>query len=178
VVAAALLLGGCAAQDLNSGLIPECSVSEEVITMAQSVPSAAMLPCVESIPLGWTFRSLEVESGRAAMLFVNDRALGDTFQPLHTALEVTLTGRCDISRTTEVVSDELLMRRYERSGLVDAGGAYAGTRFYVFPGGCVSYDFDLRARGGSALAAEITDALTFVSRDSVETVVAEMGLEL
>jgi hypothetical protein len=177
--AVVLALGGCAAQDLNRELVPECSVSDEVIAMAQSVPSATQLPCVQSIPLGWAFRSLEVRDGGVEFEMENDRASGVTFGAPHVALEVTLARSCDTSGTTEEVSDEIGIRRYELITRAGSGGRYSGRRFYVFSGGCVTYNFDLPGRGGSELATEITSALTFVTRARVAAVVKNVaGLEL
>ena len=55
-------------------------------------------------------------------------------------------------------------RRYERVRSLVSG--YRGTRFYLFPGGCVTYDFNFSTRG-QALVNEVSLALGFVTRSQV-----------
>jgi hypothetical protein len=173
--AALLALSGCAAQDLNRAHAPECRASDEIIIVAQSVPSASLLPCVESIPLGWTFRALEVRDGESSFSLESDRAGGRVLGPLHVALEVTLTPRCDVSGASEVPSDELAARQYRR---LRSLRPYSGRTFYVFAGGCVVYDFDFRGSAGASLATEITAALSFVPREEVEEELEAADLQL
>ena len=45
------------------------------------------------------------------------------------------------AKVTRVPSDEPGTRRYERIGEVRPGVGFTGTRFYLFPGGCVTYQF-------------------------------------
>lgn len=168
-------LSGCAAQDLNREHAPDCGLSDETIVVAQSVPSASLLPCVESIPLGWTFRELEVRDGRSRFTLESDRAGGRVLGPLHVALEVTLTRGCDVAGASEVPSDELAARQYRR---VLSLRPYSGHTYYVFAGGCVTYDFDFRGPAGASLATEITSALSLVPRQEIEEDLEAEGFEL
>ena len=80
------------------------------------------------------------------------------------AVDLTFTATCDTGGTTEVLlNDEPGTKRFERVVLRD--DRYVGSRYYVYNGGCVRYDFDLSGPGRTALAAEISAALTFVHRD-------------
>jgi membrane-associated phospholipid phosphatase/tRNA A-37 threonylcarbamoyl transferase component Bud32 len=44
---------------------PTCDPNRTMILMAQAVPTATRLPCIESLPLGWSATSATVASGRA-----------------------------------------------------------------------------------------------------------------
>jgi hypothetical protein len=54
------------------------------------------------------------------------------------------------------------MKRFEEPHAVEP--SFSGNRYYVFPGGCVTYRFTF-ARGATfAQAVEASEALTFVDR--------------
>ena len=73
---------------------------------------------------------------------------------------------CDLRGAHETPSDRNGMRRYER--ITDAGSGYRAEWFYVFRGGCVTYQFDLHgATGGAASAASLSMAISFVSRATI-----------
>ena len=83
-----------------------------------------------------------------ARFWLNSDVAGDR------AVEVTMLPRskCSVRGATEVPSDEVGTRRYERVERA-AGRACRSTRDYVFEGGCVSYGFELDgARPGALLA--------------------------
>ncbi len=128
-----------------------------LILAAQSVPTAALVPCVQLLPVGWSYGPIDIRSGRTRLNLDSDRA-GIS------AVRVTLTERCDTARATEIPTDELGTRRFEQVDVVTPG--FAGTRFYTFPGGCVSYRFRFH-KEGRVLVNEASLALTFVSRDSL-----------
>jgi tRNA A-37 threonylcarbamoyl transferase component Bud32/membrane-associated phospholipid phosphatase len=142
----------------------------QMILQAQSVPTASLLPCLASLPLGWSYESLHVRDGASRMFFDSDRAGPN-------ALEVTLTKTCDTSRATSVPSDEVGARRFEE--IETLGGRYSGFRYYVFPGGCTSYRFDFSEEGRTALANEVSVALSFLNRAEGEAKLhKETGLRI
>ncbi len=155
-VAAALLLSGCATR-YKSNVIPECRNTDTLVLIAQSVPSAQLVPCIETMPAGWSFETIDVRDGRAFFALDSDRA-GDR------AVRVTLLPDCDVSGATEIVTDEPGTRRYERVESVLR--EYRGVRTYLFTGGCVTYRFDF-SRRGLALVNEVSLAIGFVSRAEV-----------
>src|SRR5439155_614593 len=44
---------------------PECGTGHAMILMAQAVPSATRLPCIATLPSGWTFGGADMQRGRA-----------------------------------------------------------------------------------------------------------------
>ena len=80
VAAACLLLVGCArpvASELTQARQPFCEAGGEpgtfLILMAQAVPSASQLPCVEVLPAGWSVSNTFVRDGRARFALDSDR---------------------------------------------------------------------------------------------------------
>jgi len=171
VVAAVLLLGGCAAPvQTDSHHAPDCQTaghpgSNPVVLMAQAVPTASLLPCIALLPTGWhPERELDIRSGRATFALGSDRA-----GPY--AVRVVLAADCKVTGATEVPSDELGTRRYEL--VAGVRGGYQGTRFYRFDGGCVTYEFHLTGEGRAVPVSEATLVLGFVSRSNLDIQVRE-----
>ena len=168
MLAAALLAlaAGCSTDAVVVGSaagLPHCDPSSQsaeggAVVLAQSVPTAEWLPCVREVPVGWTFVSFEPEDGQTRIGFSSDR------DGAH-ALTVYLRQSCDLTGTTEVPSDRPEMRRYERVTRVSNG--YGGERHYAFPGGCVTYQFDLNGDTHAVPVATISESLGFLSRASV-----------
>ncbi len=151
-----VLLPGCATR-YKSNVFPGCRNTETLVLMAQSVPTAQLVPCIDNMPAGWSFETIDVRNGRSFFALDSDRA-GDR------AVRVTLLPDCDVSGATEIVTDEPGTRRYERVESVLR--QYRGERTYVFNGGCVTYQFDF-ARRGLALVNEVSLAIGFRSRGQV-----------
>jgi serine/threonine protein kinase len=127
---------------------PDChEVSGPLILEAQSVPSASLLPCLESLPTGWSFQALDVRNGLSRFYLNSDRVGMQ-------AVGVTLSSSCDTSRASEIPSDEPGTRRFEH--VSDFGRHYSGSRYYVFPGGCVTYVFNFTGEGDAPLANEVS----------------------
>ncbi|HEX2042357.1 MAG TPA: hypothetical protein VHF24_06925 [Acidimicrobiales bacterium] len=155
-LAAAVVLSGCATR-YKSNVVPDCLNTDTLVLMAQSVPSAEMVPCIETTPAGWTFETIDIRDGHSFFALDSDRA-GDR------AVRVTLRRSCNVAGATEIVSDEPGTRRFERVESVLR--AYRGVRTYQFPGGCVTYRFDFERRG-LALVNEVSLAIGFASRQEV-----------
>ncbi|HYI44533.1 MAG TPA: phosphatase PAP2 family protein [Actinomycetota bacterium] len=152
------------------GRAPECrpTFDEQSVLLGQSVPSAAMLPCLNPMPQGWRWTGFKVIDGKGEIKLRSDRARGHP-------VTVTLAEDCDVQGASQVPSDELGTDRYER---IDAlRGRYTGTRFYRFDGGCVTYDFDFTGEGRTALAEQASLILGFKSRTALgEAVEARVGI--
>jgi hypothetical protein len=159
---AAAVTAGCSGgvQVGEAAGLPRCvPVADDavggMVLMAQSVPTAAWLPCVRQVPPGWTFFALLAGDDGTTLRFTSDRD-GDT------ALTVLLRHDCDRTGASEVPSEQPEMRRFERVTRVTSG--YAGERHYVFTGGCVTFRFDLRGTTRAEPVAAITEAFGFLSR--------------
>ena len=151
---------------------PECRSpgADQVVLMAQSVPSASLLPCLDALPLGWTFQAMDVRDGRTRLFLASDRVGPHS-------LEVILASGCDTSHATEVPSDERGARQFEQ--IEDITNRYSGVRYYIFDGGCVKYRFDFSGQGRTALGREASLALGFVRTGAVERLVrAHTGASL
>jgi hypothetical protein len=122
------------------------------------VPSAEWLPCVRQVPVGWSFVGFDARDGQTSIRLGSDREG-------MTALTVLVRPSCDLTGAAEVPSEWPELRRYERVTRVSSG--YGGERHYTFPGGCVTYRFDLRGNTRAEAVAVVTDALGFVSRENV-----------
>jgi hypothetical protein len=81
--------------------IPECDrlVTNSIIVEIQSVPSAAFVPCINALRIGWTYHHVEPRSGRSVFHIESDR-FGDEF------LTITTTATCDVTGAEPVPSDE------------------------------------------------------------------------
>ncbi len=165
LVVALLALGtaGCG-EALDTFLAPECdseSGESALVLMAQSVPSASLVPCIHEYPAGWTYTGTEIRSGRSDIRFDNDRA-GEGF------LEVTLTESCPAVETSTIGSDEEGTTRLR--SVEQVVGQYRAAWYYVFDGGCVTYSFDFD-EADATLQDEAAVALGFVTRGHLSEVV-------
>jgi hypothetical protein len=143
-------LAGCASGTTAITAAPLCragdgGASNSVILMAQSVPTAAWVPCIRTaLPLGWNFHHLMAGNGSSRFWLDSDRDGQE-------AIEVRLTASCSTAGTTEIPSDRDGMHRLERVRQVSP--TYAGERYYLFPGGCLTFVFRLHGDSpGEALA--------------------------
>ena len=150
VLATAGLLAGCAKDSTAIMAAPLCRENPDgadngVILMAQSVPTATWVPCISAaLPLGWSFHHLDARNGVARFWLDSDR-------DGQKAVEVRLEESCDTAGSTEVPSDREEMTRLERVDRMSP--AYAGERYYVFEGGCLTIVFSLDGdNAGEALA--------------------------
>jgi hypothetical protein len=168
-----LLLSGCANVSVGvfeEGRSPTCESDGQqgtptVVLEAQAVPTATLLPCVESLPAGWRVSDVFIRNGRARFTLDSDRA-GPR------AVTVVLERFCNVPRdVTRVPSDEPGTRRYEEIGPVRPGVGFTGSRFYLFPGGCVTYRFQFIGEERAASLGAATLALSFVSRDAVRNLI-------
>src|SRR5215208_24829 len=127
-----------------------CGDLEPLWLMAQSVPSASLIPCLQYVSVDWTVAKIAVNNGRSMITLDHDR--GGT-----AAMVVRLTAACDLAGATEVTSEQSGARRYLR---VDRNSAeFSATRAYTFPGGCVTQRF--RAAGPSPLRLRDTASTEF-----------------
>jgi tRNA A-37 threonylcarbamoyl transferase component Bud32/membrane-associated phospholipid phosphatase len=132
---------------------------EPLLLVAQSVPSASMLPCVGTPLPGWSVAEVAVNNGRSQVTLNHDRA-GDA------AVVLWLTATCDSGAAVETPSQTSEVRRYERVDQL-GGGAYAASWFDRFPGGCVTYRLrsNLDPTGNFAVEAHVL--LGFTSRQQL-----------
>jgi hypothetical protein len=139
---------------------PDCGTGNVMILMAQSVSSATSVPCVAALPAGWHPGALEVRQDRSRFWLNSD-------QGGKHAVEVSLVPRadCRTAGATEVPSDQVGMRRFERPEQLPPN--LRSTRSYVFPGGCITYRFAFEGRASASLMFDVETALSFQPRSTL-----------
>jgi hypothetical protein len=116
-----------------------CSDLEPQWLEAQSVPSASLVPCLRSLPAGWTLSNVTVNNGRSVLTLDNDRAgIG--------AMVIRLAATCDPAGASQVLSDQRGVRRLML--IHDLAPTFSATRFDVFTGGCVTTQLTAHWRAG------------------------------
>lgn len=147
----AFVLPGCARMEAAA---PGCEGdSRRLALVAQSVPTAAYLPCVATLPAGWSTARLHVTSGQTRFSLESDRS-----RPV----EVELVESCDISGATPTTPRGDGVRTYRRLDSITP--RYQGTLLDVFAGGCVSYRFDFQRGPHIVLSEEFQAAAGLRSR--------------
>ncbi len=168
-LAGALLTGCVAPASLGSDELA-CRAGDDaqpargVVLMAQAVPSAAWLPCLDAVPLGWSLAGVEVRDGSGGFWLDSDR---DGVR----AIEARLTASCDTRDATEIPSDREGMRRLEQ--VTQVHPEYVGTRYYVFDGGCLAMVFRLAGDYRAEPLAVATESIDVVRRADVAAYVHE-----
>jgi hypothetical protein len=137
---------------------------EPLWLMAQSVPSASQVPCIQVLPVGWSVADVAVNSGRSVITLDHDRAGPG-------AMVAELTGSCDFGGAAEVGSDRPGMRRYERTER--SAPQFSATRFEVFPGGCLSTRMTALAEQRTALLAEAPRIVGLATRKALQQALAD-----
>jgi tRNA A-37 threonylcarbamoyl transferase component Bud32 len=183
-VTLALLLGALIAVQFTGGLFTpvrnplvtgtmSCGTNSLTILMAQAVPTATAIPCVETLPAGWELGEVRIERGRGRFWLDSDVAG-------RKAVRVDLLPRdgCDVDGATPVPSDQVGTERYERPESLPPD--LRSTRTYLLDGACITYTFDLdRDASAAAVIADTDAAIGLQPRDElVEAVERELGLTL
>lgn len=156
VLAFVLALGvlvGCSAAETAGA--PHCSDIVRLGLVAQSVPSAAYVPCLAEIPTGWEVTHFRPSSDGTDLGLLSDRA--DDRE-----VEVRFRRRCDVRGASPQPPRTVGGRTYLRVDRINP--RYTGRLFDVFPGGCVTYDVDLERGPHIALMEELRSAVDLMPR--------------
>jgi tRNA A-37 threonylcarbamoyl transferase component Bud32/membrane-associated phospholipid phosphatase len=133
-----------------------CAPHEPLLLMAQSVPTASLVPCIEILPAGWTLGDMVVGNDRSRFTLTSDRG---------GVLVAELTASCDLAGAVELTSERTGARRFLRIERNPAGVTM--TRAYTFPGGCVTQRLVAPDASRQQLASESSFALGFTTRDAL-----------
>jgi tRNA A-37 threonylcarbamoyl transferase component Bud32 len=142
----------------------DCSDLEPLWLMAQSVPSASLVPCVHTRLPGWTVAEVAVNNGRSVITLDHDRA-GKR------AVVARLTAACDTTGAVETPSPAPGVRRDQ---LVEGpAGAFSATWFDRFPGGCLTSRLHSSSDPTGRFATEVPSLLGFTTRAALRQALDE-----
>jgi tRNA A-37 threonylcarbamoyl transferase component Bud32/membrane-associated phospholipid phosphatase len=141
----------------NFGILA-CTDLEPLWLMAQSVPSASLVPCVDSLPAGWSVGGVTVNDGRSVIRLYD--------RPGPDAAVVRLSADCDVQGAKLVSSSQPETRRYMR--IEGQAPQTSVTVFEVFPGGCVTTGSTAPAAYQAELSTQATALLGFTSRQTLQ----------
>jgi hypothetical protein len=155
-------------QDLVLSRQPVCEYRGDVrvpllVLMAQAVPTASQLPCVDmnNLTSEWMVTDIFVRNGRARFALDSLRQLG------HHAVVVVLERTCRFGKVTRVPTDHPGIQRYQEVTELRPGREFRGAIYYLFRGGCVTYRLDFRGGEQARPLGDVVLALGFVPRDEV-----------
>ena len=162
VVALALFTAGCSVEDSLDA--PDCVRGGSAIIVAQSVPTADLIPCLGPLPTGWEVDTVKIDQDGTVIRLDSDRA-GEGAAGLHYA------DTCDTGDAVPVPSGQDDADRFDNVETGEPGdsGSLRGQRYYVFSGGCVWWEFDFVGADDSvvlfSLSLELGNTLSLVTRD-------------
>jgi membrane-associated phospholipid phosphatase/tRNA A-37 threonylcarbamoyl transferase component Bud32 len=134
-----------------------CNDLEPLWLQAQAVPSTSLVPCVRTLPVGWSLGNVAVNDGRSVITLRHDRA-GE-------AMVARLTAGCDVGQAAEQASGQPGVRSYQ---LVERQGPdFSAVRFDVFPGGCVTTRIRAPAPNRTEVTAAAPGILGFTPRQQL-----------
>lgn len=137
-------------EEWRYGPIPTCATTSRgrLLLMAQSVPDAALVPCIERLVGGWEMTGADSRSGESVLVFTTDSFDLD--------VRVVLTPQCDLAGTEQLDSP--------RAGTELFVGEDGATRSFVFDGGCIAFEYDTPQLARSLEGVELLDAIRFMPR--------------
>jgi hypothetical protein len=156
-LAAILPSSACVPAPPNSEL-PYCDEFSVLVLEAQSVPTAQLIPCFESMPSGWEASFIWIDSDGSNVILDSDLAGAG-------AAEVELREECDVTGYVQVPTDELDTERYQV--VEDIGGEFRSRRTYLFDGGCTTLTFHFDAEASPDLVSDISRSVGFVPRSTL-----------
>ena len=139
--------------------------------VAQAVPTATLIPCIQRLKPGWSYGGSEIRSGFVHFWLDSDRVGAD-------AVDVTLMSTCDVSgeTATPVRTGDANLVLYQEPA--DAHPNVT-VRHYVSNGGCATVRFSFTRRMAPAIFGETEGLLGYELRsDFVKGIQRESGLTL
>jgi hypothetical protein len=123
-----------------------------------------MVPCVQSLPVGWSLGNVTVNDGRSVLTLDHDRA-GPA------ALVVRLTASCAPGGAVEGPSQTRGVRHYQQ--IESRSGEFAATWYDQFPGGCVTSRLHLTSDPNGEFAGQAPHVLGFTSRTALQEALSQ-----
>jgi tRNA A-37 threonylcarbamoyl transferase component Bud32/membrane-associated phospholipid phosphatase len=141
-----------------------CTELEPLWLLAQSVPSASLVPCLHPLPVGWMVGTVTVNDGRSVIPLNHDRAGPGV-------LIIRLTATCDTRGAIQVSSDQPQVRRYQR--IDRQTPRLEVTRFDRFQGGCVTAQATVPAANQTEINSQLATILGYTSRQALQQALDE-----
>ncbi|MGI9595530.1 MAG: phosphatase PAP2 family protein [Acidimicrobiales bacterium] len=142
---------------------PYCQQPGSDLIVAQSVPSAEIIPCLGSLPPGWTVSTTSVDQDGTVVEFDSDRA-GPGAAVLH------FDESCDRSGATATPTDNSPIDRFDR--VDDREPGYTASWYSVVEGGCWWWNFRFTAGTSATFAVEIDSAVQARTRSEINAALA------
>jgi tRNA A-37 threonylcarbamoyl transferase component Bud32 len=142
----------------------DCDQPEPLWLMAQSVPSASLVPCVSSLPPGW--RVINVSEGTLPSAARNGWSMFTLKKYWVGSMVVRLSATCDTTGADPRPSDQPEAQRFERTEQGRSGRA--ATWYTVFPGGCVTAQLDWTSAADAGFATEAISIIDFTTRQALQ----------
>lgn len=159
---ASLLTAACSVEEALP--VPDCQRGESAFIVAQSVPTADLVPCLNPLPVGWEIDAVNIDQDGTAIRLDSDRA-GLRAAGLH------YVETCDLGEAVSVPSDQEGAETFEYIEQIEPG--FRAERYYVFGGGCVWWDFEFESGASATLSIELQDRLVLTSRDDLNDNIRE-----
>ena len=165
--AVAAALTGCGSL---GGRVPSCGDPLRLAIIAQSVSGASYVPCIGELPEGWSTSGFDPASGGTSFTLDSDRSPG---RPV----TVRLSARCATGGASPSPPRAPGVLSYTR--LTSISPRFAGTLYDVFPGGCVSYQFDFALGEHIALMEQFQSAVGLYPVQQLRLVLKQqLGVEI
>jgi tRNA A-37 threonylcarbamoyl transferase component Bud32/membrane-associated phospholipid phosphatase len=142
-----------------------CTDLQPLWLQAQAVPSASLVPCVQSLPVGWSVAMVTVNNGRSELTLNHDRAGA-------AALVVRLTASCDPGGAVEGPSANPDVRHSQQIES-RASGEFSATWYDQFPGGCVTSRLHLTTDPNGEFAGQAPQVLGFTTRAALQAALSQ-----
>jgi hypothetical protein len=137
---------------------------------AQSVPQASFVPCIQQLASGWRSTSFKSVRGHTRFVLI---PIANGGRPV----AVELLPRCQVSGAPPTTPRAAGVRTYRH--LRSITPRYAGTLYDVFPGGCVTYDFDFARGPHISLTEQFEASVGLLSRTELRVgLQKKLGLHL
>jgi hypothetical protein len=147
---------------------PDCEEGGSGFIVAQSVPSATQIPCLMPLPMGWSVAKVKVNENHSEVVFDSDRAGSG-------AAVMRLDDGCDVRHTVSAPSELPAADRYDYVEQLQP--SFRGERYYVFPGGCVWWQFTFDRGVSATEAVAIGEALVLISREDVNQIMRDTFID-
>jgi tRNA A-37 threonylcarbamoyl transferase component Bud32/membrane-associated phospholipid phosphatase len=136
-----------------------CTDLEPQWLLAQSVPSASLVPCLGPLPAGWSLGPVTVNDGRSVIHLNHDRAGTNV-------LVIELTAGCDPQGAVQASSTQSQVRRYER---IDRQTTrYQAVVLDQFPGGCVTTQASVPVANRTEVTGDLAPVLHYTTRQALQ----------